>query len=63
MYVSDTTPTELAQWGPALLVATGLDREVTLRPQTRGAALLIWITDLGTGGASFRLAIHEVTIS
>jgi serine/threonine-protein kinase len=63
VYVSDTTPTELAQWGPALLVATGLDREVTLRPQTRGAALLIWITDLGTGGASFRLAIHEVTIS
>ena len=63
VYISDTTPTSLGGWGSALMVATGLDRDVTLRPATRGASLLIWITDLGTGGSSFRLTIHEVTIT
>ena len=63
VYVSDTTPASLGGWGPALSIATGLGRDVSFRPETRGGSILIWIIDLGTGGSSFRLAIREVTIS
>ena len=39
VYVSDITPSSVRQWGPALVVATGLDRHVTLRPETSDASL------------------------
>jgi hypothetical protein len=50
-------------WGTAASIAAGLDSAETFRPGVRGAAVLVWVTDLGSNGPPYRLTIHDVTIT
>lgn len=62
IYVADDVPDSLGEWGPPAVVATGLERHETLRPESRGSAVLVWITDLGSGGPPYRLALRNLAI-
>ena len=61
VYVADAFQPTLAGWGRPVDVRSGIDGDTTFDlKDTRGAAVLIWITDLGEARVA---QINEVRVS
>ncbi|MBW3574071.1 MAG: protein kinase [Actinobacteria bacterium] len=64
VYVADTAPSDLDGWGQPVTSQEGIAGDVTFDlAGRRGAAVLLWITDLGEGaGGRFTTAITSVRL-
>jgi hypothetical protein len=65
IYVADESTSDLAGWGQPVATADGIDGDASIDlGGAHGAAVLVWITDLGDGstGDAFSVAIAEARV-
>jgi hypothetical protein len=64
VYVADAPAADLAGWGEPVAQRTAVTPGVTTIPlDTRGRAVLVWITDLGDSTPQARTTIDELVVT
>ena len=63
-FAADAVGTSLDDWGDPLDARVDMDGSATFDLRgVRGSAILLWITDLGTGTPRARMEIAEIAVS